>query len=154
MATTMTLGQFYSYVRDSRKRIADIYREIEEIQYQFNDLHARLLQGRQKLIDTYAPLLLKTDDLPAELAQQLVAQEQVERQALQKEIAALEEETALKRQKADQLIKEAQAQIAQLRQENPILNEQEEKLKARRAATEREIQRVDTELKRLGCFPI
>lgn len=152
MATTMTLGQFYTYIRDSRKRIADIYREIEEIQYQFNDLHARLLQGRQKLIETYVPLLLKADSLPSELARQLAAQEQVERQALQKEIATLEEETALKRQKADQLIKEAQAQIAQLRQENPILNEQEEKLKARRAAVEREIQRVDTELKRLGCI--
>lgn len=152
MATTMTLGQFYTYIRDSRKRIADIYREIEEIQYQFNDLHARLLQGRQKLIETYVPLLLKTDGLPSELAQQLAAQEQVERQALQKEIAALEEETTLKRQKADQLIKEAQAQVAQLRQQNPILNEQEEKLKARRAAIEREIQRVDTELKRLGCI--
>ncbi|MBC7232506.1 MAG: hypothetical protein H5T68_04595 [Chloroflexi bacterium] len=154
MATTMTLGNFYSYIRNNRKRIADIYREIEEIQYQFNDLHARLLQGRQKLIDTYVPLLLKTDDLPADLAQLLATQEKVERDALQKEISALEEETALKRQKADQLIKQAQEQIAQLRQQNPILNEQEEQLKARRASIEREIQRLDNELKRLGCFPI
>lgn len=150
----MTLGNFYSYIRNNRKRIADIYREIEEIQYQFNDLHARLLQGRQKLIDTYVPLLLKTDDLPADLAQLLATQEKVERDALQKEISALEEETALKRQKADQLIKQAQEQIAQLRQQNPILNEQEEQLKARRASIEREIQRLDNELKRLGCFPI
>jgi chromosome segregation ATPase len=154
MATTMTLGNFYSYIRNNRKRIADIYREIEEIQYQFNDLHARLLQGRQKLIDTYVPLLLKTDDLPADLAQLLATQEKVERDALQKEISALEEETTLKRQKADQLIKQAQEQIAQLRQQNPILNEQEEQLKARRASIEREIQRLDNELKRLGCFPI
>jgi len=154
MATTMTLGNFYSYIRNNRKRIADIYREIEEIQYQFNDLHARLLQGRQKLIDTYVPLLLKTDDLPADLAQLLATQEKVERDALQKEISALEEETTLKRQKADQLIKQAQEQIAQLRQQNPILNEQEEQLKARRASIEREIQRLDNELKRLGGFPI
>nr|MBC7244620.1 hypothetical protein [Chloroflexota bacterium] len=154
MATTMTLSDFYSYVRDNRKRIADIYRELEEIQYQFNDLHARQLQGRQKLIDAYTPLLVKAENLPTEIAQQLAAQEQVEREALLKEITTLEQDITLKRQRADQFIKEAQRQIALLREQNPILNQQEEELKARRAFIEGEIQRLDKELKRLGCFPI
>ena len=69
MPTTITLADFYNYVRDSRKRIADVYREIEEIQYQFNELHARQLAERQKLISAYAPLLQKGEDLPPELQQ-------------------------------------------------------------------------------------
>ncbi|MGQ9494167.1 MAG: hypothetical protein ACUVR2_10465 [Anaerolineae bacterium] len=154
MVATMTLSDFYTYMRDKRKRIADIYREIEEIQYQFNDLHAQQLQGRQKLIDAYTPLLLKAENLPIELAQQLAAQERIERETLQKEITTLEQDITLKRQRADQLIKEAQKQIALLREQNPILNQQEEELKARRASIEGEIQRLDKELKRLGCFPI
>lgn len=154
MATTLTLADFYNYVRDNRKRIADVYREIEEIQFQFNDLHARQMAERQKLISSYAPLLLKGEDLPPELQQPLAAQEQVERQAIQDEIARLEKEVADKRTSADSFIQLGQKQVAALREENPVLNQQEEGLKARRASVEQEIQRLDLELKHMGCFPI
>jgi hypothetical protein len=154
MPTTITLADFYSYVRDSRKRIADVYREIEEIQYQFNDLHARQLTERQKLISAYAPLLQKGEDLPPELQQLLAAQEQAERQAIQDEIARLEKEVADKRNTADSFIQLGQKQVAALREENPILNQQEEGLKARRVSVEQEVQRLDLELKQMGCFPL
>ncbi len=154
MPTTITLADFYNYVRDGRKRIADVYREIEEIQFQFNDLHARQLAERQKLISAYAPLLQKGEDLPPELQQLLAAQEQTERQALREEIARLEKEVADKRSTADSFIQLGQKQVAALREENPILNQQEEGLKARRASLEQEIQRLDLELKQMGCFPL
>jgi hypothetical protein len=154
MATTLTLADFHNYARDNRKRIADVYREIEEIQYQFNDLHARQMAEWEKLISTYAPLLLKGEDLPPELQQLLAAQEQAERQAIQDEIARLEKEIAGKRSGADSFVQLGQKQVAALRQENPILNQQEEELKARRASVAGEIQRLDTELKQMGCFPV
>jgi predicted nucleic acid-binding Zn-ribbon protein len=154
MATTMTLADFYNYVRDNRKRIADVYREIEEIQYQFNDLHARQMAEWEKLISTYAPLLLKGEDVPPELQQPLVAQEQTERQAIQDAIARLQKEIAEKRSSADGLVQLGQKQVAALREENPILNQQEEELKARRASVEGQVQRLDLELKQTGCFPI
>jgi len=50
MATAMTLAQFYNYVRTSRQRMADVYREVEEIQFQFNDLHTRQLNERNKVL--------------------------------------------------------------------------------------------------------
>ena len=153
MPTTITLADFYNYVRDGRKRIADVYREIEEIQYQFNDLHARQLAERQKLISAYAPLL-HSEELPPELQQVLAAQEQTERQAIQEEIARLTKEVAEKRGAADSFIQLGQKQVAALREENPVLNQQEEGLKVRRASLEQEIQRLDLELKQMGCFPL
>lgn len=154
MPTTMKLADFYNYVRDNRKRVADVYREIEEIQYQFNDLHTQQMTERQKLISSYVPLLLKGQDLPPELQQLLVAREEVERQAIQQEIARLEKEVASKRSSADNFIQLGQKQVAALREENPVLNEQEEGLKARRASVEQEIEAIDLELKRMGCFPV
>jgi len=151
MGTRMSLAEFYKYIRQNRKRIADIYREIEEIQYQFNDLYTRQLEERQKLIATHAPQLLQaSEDLPVELTQLLEAQELIERKVIQAEIARLEGEIAEKRQKADGLITEAQRRVAYLREQNPILDQQEEELKARHASLEDEIAQLDTEIKQLG----
>ena len=68
------------------------------------------------------------EDLPPQLRQLLQAQAQTERQALQEEIATLESDIADKRQKADKLIMEAQRQVAYLREQNPILDQQEEEI--------------------------
>ncbi len=46
MGATMSLADFFKYCRDNRKRIDDIYREIEEIQAQFNGLYAHQLEER------------------------------------------------------------------------------------------------------------
>jgi len=155
MGTTMTLPDFYNYTRDNRKRMADIYREVEEVQFQFNDLHARQLQEHQKLVAKYVPLMLKDpDSLPSELKQLLAAQEEVERKAIAAEIARLEKETTEKQQTTDMVVKQAQDQLAYVREQNPILNQQEEELKARRVSMQMELGRLDNELKRMGCFPI
>lgn len=155
MATMMTLGEFYRYLREKRKLIADIYREVEEVQYQFNDLHTRQRQEHQKLVATYAPLLAEPgEDLAPELKQLLDAQVQVERQALQDEMARLEAETAAKRQQADSFVSEAQRQVTYLRDQNPILNQQEEELKARRTSLEADIERLKLQIRQLGGLPI
>jgi chromosome segregation ATPase len=151
MGDKMSLADFYKYSRDNRKRIADIYREIEEIQYQFNDLYARQVEERRKLVNAHIPLLLEhQDDLPEQLRHALDDQERAEREALEEELAALKAETAEKRQKADDLVREAQRRVANLRQQNPILDQQEEELKARRASMENQIQELDDEIGRLG----
>jgi chromosome segregation ATPase len=151
MGTKMSLADFYKYSRENRKRIADIYREIEEIQFQFNDLYARQVEERRKLIHAHVPLLKENpDDLPQQLRRALDDQERVEREALEEEIAALRAEIAEKRQKADDLVREAQHRVTNLRQQNPILDQQEEELKARRASMENQIQELDTDIKQLG----
>ena len=155
MGTTMNLADFFKYVRDNRKRVADIYREIEEIQFQFNELHARQLGERQELLTRYVPLLLSAPaDLPVDLARLLQTHEQTERQALQAQVAKLQQERADKGQKADGMVGQAQSELARIRQENPILNRQEEALKARRAVMEKELQSLDQELRQLPWFPV
>jgi DNA repair exonuclease SbcCD ATPase subunit len=152
MATKMNLADFYGYARANRKRISDIYREIEEIQYQFNELYAQQQEKRNEMIAARVPQLLPEQgaDLPPQLSRLLSAQVEVERQAIQEEIAKLKSEVAEKREKGDDLIKEAQRQMAYLRGQNPILDQQEEELKARRVSMERKIEELNAELKRLN----
>ena len=154
MHATMTLAEFHRYTRDNRKRIADIYREIEEVQYRFNDLHTKQSEERHKLIATHAPLVLEaSEDLPGELARLLHDQEHIQRKAILEEIAELESQTTERRQEADRLIEEAQRQIAYLREQNPILDKQEEQLKARRASLEAKVRQLDATIKQLSWFP-
>ncbi len=155
MSAKMNLADFFTYARDNRKRMDDTYREIEEIQSQFNELYARQSQERQKVVASLIPLLISgSADLPPEIAQPLESREQTERQILRDELATLRAEEADKRQKVDNLVLEAQRQVAHLREENPILNQQEEGLKARRAAMQQELQRLDAEIGSLHMFPI
>ncbi len=155
MSTRMNLADFFKYTRDNRKRIEDTYREIEEIQYQFNELFARQSQERQKVVASLIPLLIaESADLPPEIAQPLEDREQMERKALRDELAALRVEETDKRLKVDNLVVEAQRQVAHLREQNPILNQQEEELKARRAAMQQELQRLNAEIEGMHMFPI
>ncbi|UCC77734.1 MAG: hypothetical protein JSW37_05060 [Anaerolineales bacterium] len=153
MGTKMSLAEFYNYARQNRKRMSDIYREIEEIQYQFNDLYSTQMQERDKLIAAHVPLLLEAPgDLPLELRHLLEKQEKTELQALMEEITKLERETEDKRKQADSLIKQAQDQTAYVRGQNPILDQQEEELKARQASIESDLAKVDAEIDQLGLL--
>lgn len=152
MATAMTLAQFYNYVRTSRQRMADVYRETEEVQFQFNDLHTRRLNERNKLVGVLAPQLLEGSDVTEGLKAALEARVQVERQLLLDRIAALNKELTEMRQNSEQLISEGQKQIAHLREQNPVLNQQEEGLKARRATLQQQLNELDAQIKRMGCL--
>ena len=154
MVATMTLAEFYRYIRENRKRIADVYREIEEVQYQFNSLYEQQAVERQSLIVTYAPLLQDAEDLSDELARLLAEQEQLARTAIEEEITKLEPEIAEKRRSGDDLVQEAQRRVADLRKHNPILDRQEEALKAHHATLQSEVEQLDTEIKELNRFPI
>ena len=154
MVATMTLAEFYRYTRDNRKRVADVFREIEEIQYQFNSLYEQQAVKRQALIATYTPLLQDAEDLSDEMARLLAEQEQLARAAIEEEIAKLEPEISEKRGSGDALIQEAQRRVADLRKQNPILDQQEEQLKARHAALQGELEQLDAEVKKLNRFPV
>ena len=154
MVATMTLAEFYRYTRDNRKRVADVFREIEEIQYQFNSLYEQQAVERQALIATYAPLLQDAEDLSDEMARLLAEQEQLARAAIEEEIAKLEPEIAEKRGSGDDLVQEAKRRVADLRKQNPILDQQEEQLKARHAALQGELEQLDAEVKKLNRFPV
>ncbi len=154
MVTTMTLAEFYRYIRENRKRMADVYREIEEIQYQFNSLYEQQAVERQALIVTHAPLLQDAEDLSGEMARLLAEQEQAARTAIEEEIGKLEPEIAEKRRSGDDLVQEAQRRVADLRKQNPILDRQEEELKDRHVTLLKEVEQLDAEIRGLNRFPI
>jgi len=119
MVTQMTLAEFYNYTRENRKRIADVYREIEEIQAQFNGLHSRQMKERQALISASASALLDpATEVPPLLGQLLASAEGSERQTLTEQMRQLETDVTEKRRTADGIIGQAQQQVASLRQQN------------------------------------
>lgn len=151
MAATMTLAEFYNYLRDNRKQMSDIYREVEEVQFQFNNLHRKQLEEQAKLVDTYAQMMLENPDgLPESMAEVFGKHEQAERAAIQQQVTSLDQDIAEKRRQAEDLVKEAQRQLAYLREQNPILNQQEEELKGRQGSLRDEIELLDEQYTRLG----
>ncbi len=155
MVAQMTLAEFYNYTRDNRKRIADVYREIEEIQSQFNDLHSQQMKERQKLLSSHSEALLDPEaDVPPALSELLAEAEQTERQTLTEQIQKLEKEIAEKRGQADGIIAQAQQQVAHLREQNPILDQQEEQLKLRQSRLREEIAQLDAQIRDQGGLPL
>lgn len=157
MVEKMNLGQFYNFLRTVRRRIADVYREIEEVQYQFNDLYASLMQNWQEQASACLTIVqqeIEKQSLPPSLADQLEARLREEREKLAKEIADLRQKVAAQRDAARAALTNAQKQIVALRKANPELNAREEELKARRTSLETELATIQNKISRLNSFPI
>ena len=128
----MSLGQFYRYLKDKSQELKDCYKEIEEVQYQFNDIFKRELADWQGLFGEVYPVVLAGR---RELAPGLVAlidrTEQEELARLRGEIVELGGVVTNGRQETDRLLAEAQALTQALREANPEINDREERLKRR-----------------------
>lgn len=141
------LAEFCRYVADQRQAIRDVYQEIEEVQFQFNEIHRQTLQAWQAALGKAVPMLLGSEPLPAQVAQSLLQVIQEERAKLEQEIADLRARVDARRKEADATAAEAQARLQALRKANPRLDADEEACKARRAAIEQEIRRLDAEIR-------
>ncbi|MBC7264697.1 MAG: hypothetical protein H5T64_10155 [Chloroflexi bacterium] len=157
MGEKMNLGQFYNFLRTARRRIADVYREIEEVQYQFNDLYASVMQNWQEQASACLTILqqqIEKKSLPPSLAAQLEGRLKEEREKFDKEVADLCQRVAAQRDTAHAALMNAQDQIAALRKSNPELNAREEELKARRVSLETELAAIQNNINRLNSFPV
>ena len=68
--TRLRLGEFHRYISEDRRRIKAVFDEVEEIQYQFNDLHAQELERWKEQLGVCIVLLKKDPDrLPPALAE-------------------------------------------------------------------------------------
>ena len=127
----LRLRDFARYVKENGRWAQAVYGEIEEIQYQFNDLYATELAGWQEQISACITMILENQDrLPPRLAELVEKGKERSRRELEEEIAALGRQTAEQRAAADSLLAQAQAEMAALRESNPTLNEREEQTKA------------------------
>ena len=147
MPKTVRLGDFCEYVATQQRAIRSVYTEIEEVQFQFNELHRQTLASWQAAVRQTVPMLLDDAQLPPEVAQSLLRAVQEEQARIEQEIADLRGRVEARRQEADAVAAEAQAGLQALRRDNPRLDADEEACKARRAAIEQEIRRLDAEIK-------
>ncbi|MCG2768887.1 MAG: hypothetical protein L6435_10985 [Anaerolineae bacterium] len=153
--TRLPLGDFHRYVSEDRRRIKAVFDEVEEIQYQFNDLHAQELERWKEQLGVCIMLLKKDpDQLPPALAELIATKREEARRGLQEEIDSLTQEVGSLRKKADEALLQAQCEIEALRTANPQLDRQEENLKARVATLGDEMKSLNDQLHSLGLFPL
>jgi len=127
----MKLDEFHRYLDDKRRELEACYHEIEEIQFQFNDIFKRELAAWQDKFGFCLPrVMMQRKELPAEFAAQIDRAEQQERERLLAEIADLEREITEGRTRMDKLLAEAQTATETLREANPQINAREEEIKA------------------------
>ncbi len=152
MPDTMKLARFCSYVGEQGRAIRSVYTEIEQVQYQFNEIYRQKMQEWQAAMAKTVPMLAEGQDLPPALAQDLLKAIAEEQAKLEKEIADLTSQVRAKRAEADRAIDEAQAEVAALRQMNPQLNSEEEELKAHCAASQQTIRELEAQIKHAGIL--
>lgn len=151
----MTLAEFHRYLDDKRRELESCYREIEEVQFQFNDIFKRELEAwKEKFAFCYPRVRAQRRELPPAFAQLIDRTEAEEHARLQAEIASLEQEIRESRAKMDELLAQAQAMTNDLRHANPQLDQREEALKATIAKLEDQYAEAFEELEKLDTFPL
>jgi hypothetical protein len=151
----MSLDQLEKYLTAARGKVDSVAQEVSEVQLQFTSAH----QVNQTMHDaTLNDLSLRAahdlNALPADVHKAIDARLKVERETLDKRRQELASQIVPKaEQVADDLLQRAQKATADIKQVNPRLNAQEEKLKANLAEAEAELNRLNAEIKRLsGCL--
>ena len=151
----MTLSQFYRYLKDKGQELKDCYKEIEEIQYQFNDIFKRELAAWQEVFAYCFPLVLQQRrSFPASFQELVDRTEQEELARIRQEIVELGKTVVEGRAEADEYLSRAQAATQTLRQANPTINDREERLKARMVAYQEEFARAYEEMEKLRASPL
>ncbi len=152
MPRTMDLAAFCAYVGEQWKAARQVYAEIEEVQYQFNEIYRQRLETWQRALARAVPMLAAPEALPPELAQSLLEEVEKERRRLSGEIASLEQQVSDKRVQAEAAAAQARDELAALRKMNPRLDADEERIKAHSAALRAEIERLDREIQAAGLI--
>ncbi|MGC9359521.1 MAG: hypothetical protein ACP5G7_03980 [Anaerolineae bacterium] len=128
----MRLSQFNDYLMQKEQELTQCYREIEEVQAEFNEIFRQEMAAWQETFSRCFPqILARRDDLPAGLRQQIDGAEREEMAKLREEMVQLEDQVAQCRAEMDRLTEAAQELTDSLRAENPDIDEREEALKAK-----------------------
>jgi predicted nucleic acid-binding Zn-ribbon protein len=151
----MTLAEFHRYLQDKRKELQACYKEIEEVQFQLNEMFNHELEVWQEQLSFCYPRLAKQrDEMHPPFAEQIDAVEDEERERIRQEIADLGQEIEETRRRMDELMAQGQAATKALREQNPKLNEREEHLKKLISDYEEEYAQAYEEIEALRRPPL
>ncbi|MHB1294764.1 MAG: coiled-coil domain-containing protein [Anaerolineae bacterium] len=152
---SITLSAFLRYLDEKRRELEACYKEIEEVQFQFNDIFKQELAGWQQQFAFCLPrVATQRDQLPPEFVQKIDDTIAEERAKLLQEIADLQKEVAEKQRTADDLLAQAQKSNTDLRAANPEIDQQEEQLKAEMVRLQDEYAAAYEQLEALNTFPL
>jgi predicted nucleic acid-binding Zn-ribbon protein len=146
----MNAKQVLHYIEQQQKAIQDLIAQLDEIQVAFNAQFDQFKVRHDATLDRLTDQVF--DHMPAlgpELRTAIEKQTKVERQQIDERRLKIEKDYLPQRQKAaDDLLQEAQTELAQLRKFNPALDRQEEKLKAQKAELEAQLASLNEEIRR------
>jgi len=143
---------FASFIADQRAKIGNAFQEVEQVQVEYQGAYTRFKAEHDKTLLALANQIETQDDgLGDALKAQIDARVPIEKQTIVQRITALEKEQIPKLQEhADDLLARARKEIADLREMNPKLNEQEESLKADLARLQQQLDDLNAQVKKLG----
>ncbi len=152
MTRPLKAEELYRWVSDTRGSIASAFREVEQIQSEYQGSYTRLSAEHDQTLGALAGQIeAMSDPLDPALKQKLDAQTPVERAAIQKRLADLEGQEIPQTQKqADDLLKKGQDELAALRDLNKELNDREENLKKQLADGQAQLDNLNGQVKTLG----
>ncbi|MHB1357905.1 MAG: hypothetical protein ACYCZF_18195 [Anaerolineae bacterium] len=130
--TSLTLPEFGRYLSGKADEMQACYKEIEEVQMQFNGIFKRELAAWQEKFGFCFPrVLVQRRELPPAMVTSIDQAEQDELTKLKQELDELSVKIKESQAQGDDLLHQAQSATATLRQANPELNTQEEEIKAK-----------------------
>lgn len=151
----MSLRDFYRYLDDRRSELAACYKDVEEVQFEFNDIFQRELAAWQELIAYLFPrVAAQRAELPEAFAAIIDRTEEEERARIRGEIADLDGRIAELQERSDALLRQGREATDTLKRANPELDTREERLKARMAAYQTEYAEVYERLEELNGSPL
>ncbi|MFN2292222.1 MAG: hypothetical protein ACK2UC_13600 [Anaerolineae bacterium] len=150
----MNAQKVLDYLDQQKQAIAALIDELDEVQVAFNAQFDAFKADHDRTLDklseeVFARLQDDSGALAADLVSAIADQAETERTRLEERRSKVRDEyLPQRRQAADQLLAEAQAELAQLRALNPQLDQEEETLKRQKAALEGQLESLNREIGR------
>ncbi|HHX63735.1 MAG TPA: hypothetical protein GX702_02480 [Chloroflexi bacterium] len=154
-ADRMNLTEYYRYLDEKRRELEACYRDVEEVQFQFNDIFKReLALWQEKFAFCYPRVVAGREELPTEFAAALDRVEAEEQERIRNEMADLDKQVRDGRAEMDRLTAEAQEATESLQAMAPRLNAEEQKLQARVVRLQDEYAHAFEEAEALRASPL
>jgi hypothetical protein len=157
MGLDATLPQLSRYIEDTVRQIDGVRKEMEEIQVGFNSRYVEWKADHDAALERLVEAVLdRLDEVGPGLLDRIGEQAEEERRIIAERRDELRDTLIPQAQaEADEVLKEAQSIAEMMREENPRLDEKEERLKARRAELGGELDGLNERMRKLsGCLGV
>jgi chromosome segregation ATPase len=151
MSPSYTAPAFSDFLQAERKRIAQAFSEVEEIQKDYQGKYTAFKTDHDKTLrELVDQILAAPDSIGATLRKSIDARLPVEKKWVADRMATLDQNAAELTQQADGILARAQKEEADLAAINPKVNDKEEGLKADLATWQKTLDDLNAQVQKLG----